>query len=283
MIIKSMARKSISFSQLLSYIDRPQETTAPLLHNFGGHSSSEQIRREFLHNAHLLPPRKNGNVLYHEVLSFAPQDREQLNPGALLDLTRRYLELRAPYALAYGRAHLDTANPHVHLVISANNVGSAKRLRLSKQSFRRVQQALERYQRERYPELGHSLAQEPRARKKERETRAEQERRRRGESTPCRKDVVRGVVLQELAASWSGPELYQRLLRHGLRLYRRGQTVGVADAQSGRRFRLKTLEVAKAFDDARRSWQLNPQQVTPSPDRSRGPPGQDERAPERGR
>ncbi|MDY7091806.1 MAG: relaxase/mobilization nuclease domain-containing protein [Acidobacteriota bacterium] len=267
-----MARKSISFGQLLSYIDRPQEASTPLLHNFGGHGSPEAIRREFLHNAHLLPPRKNGNVLYHEVLSFAPGDRDQLAPEDLTDLTRRYLELRAPYALAYGRAHFDADNPHVHLVISANNVGSSQRLRLSRREFRQVQQQLEQYQKQRYPQLSHSLAQGPRSRSKQHETRAEQERRRRGERAPSRKQVLCELIQQELSRSWSGAECYQRLLQQGLRLYQRGKTIGVEDLRSGRRYRLTTLGLAETFERARQAWRLAPELPNSSLDRSRAPP-----------
>ncbi len=139
----------------------------------------DQIRREFQANARLLPARKNGNILFHEVLSFSAADQEALSPSVLEALTRRYLEIRAPYALGYARAHFDSGNPHVHIVLSANNFASHRRLRLPKARFREIQMELERYQRQIFPQLQHSIAQKPRQTP---EKRAEQERRRRGAS-----------------------------------------------------------------------------------------------------
>ena len=86
-------------------------------------------------------------------------DRERVTPAILEDLTRRYLELRAPYALGYARAHLDTDSPHVHIVLSANNVDSSKRLRLSSPRFAAIKRDIERQQLAVYPELRHSQAQ----------------------------------------------------------------------------------------------------------------------------
>jgi len=256
MLLKSMARKTVSFGQLLDYCRAPQQTGTPLLHNL--HSDADDLaalRAEFHRNAHLLPPRRNGNILYHEILSFSAADATELSVAALEDLIRRYLEQRAPYALAYAQAHFDTACPHVHVLISANNVGSHRRLRLSKRAFRKVQRELERYQREHYPQLQHSLAQTPRSETRLSESRAEQERRRRGARQPSRKEEVRALLAGELAVTASGEDCYRRLLAHGFRLYRRGRTVGVEDLDHGRRYRLKTLGLAGAFEQARTDWQ----------------------------
>ncbi len=281
MIIKSMARKSVSFGQLLDYFSAPEKVGAALLHNL--HTQQDDpaaIRGEFNTNAHLLPPRKNGNVLYHEILSFGEGEGTALTPAVLADLTRRYLDLRAPYALAYAKAHYDTDCPHVHLLISANSVGSSRRLRLSKQRFREIQREVEAYQKERYPFLVNSLAQEGRSRRGVRATRPEQERRRRGDRSRSRKEAVREVISGELAVSRSGPDAYRRLLECGFRLYRRGKTVGVEDLEDCRRYRLKTLGLAETFERSLAGWRRLPEQLrslsgpSPSrllPERSPGP------------
>ena len=140
MMIKSMTRKTVSFGQLLDYFSAPEKTGSALLHNLLNRQDDlAAIRREFNSNAQLLPPRKNGNVLYHEILSFGGGDKPALTRTVQEDLTRRYLDLRAPYALAYAKAHYNTDCPHVHLLISANNIGAKQRLRLSKQRFRQIQ------------------------------------------------------------------------------------------------------------------------------------------------
>src|SRR5262249_36475067 len=139
MIVKSMSRKSPSFGQLLGYVNHPAEKGTAILQNF--RTTSEDLRKihsEFLENFHLLPHRKNGNVLYHEILSFSDLDRELITPSILEDLTRHYLSLRAPYALAYAKAHFNTGCPHVHLVISANDLGNTHRHRLTKAQFQKI-------------------------------------------------------------------------------------------------------------------------------------------------
>ena len=66
------------------------------------------ILAELLDNYRLLRKRKNGNALYHEILSFSSKDRPDLTPAILDDLTRQYIQLRCPDALVYAKAHLDT-------------------------------------------------------------------------------------------------------------------------------------------------------------------------------
>lgn len=275
MMIKSMARKSVSFGQLLDYFSAPEEAGPALLHNLQTRQDDPPaIRAEFNTNAHLLPPRRNGNVLYHEILSFGAGDGAALTPAILEDLTRRYLDLRAPYALGDAKAHFDSDCPHVQLLISANNVGSHQRLRLPKQRFREFQRELERYQKERYPFLSGSLAQERRPQRGVQETRSEQERRRWGDRKPSRKETVRELITGELAVAGSGPDFYRRLLSHGLRLYRRGMTIGVEDLEDCRRYRLKTLGLAESFDRTMTAWRRLLEQLReiPSPSRSRPEP-----------
>jgi hypothetical protein len=267
MIIKSMARKSKSFGQLLGYIDRPQEVGPALGHNLTSTvDDPAALRREFLVNSHLLPERRNGNILYHEVLSFAAADREHLSPTVLEAITRHYLEIRAPYALAYARAHFNAGNPHVHILLSANNVASRQRLRLSKTRFHAIKREMERYQQQHFPELRHSLVGFDRARDMARaQRRAESERQRRGETRLSQKERITRQVQAALSQSANGSECYRQLLREGLRLYRRGKTVGVEYVASGRRYRLKTLGLAESFARAQVEWREVPERLRSLP------------------
>lgn len=196
MLVKSMARKSPSFAQLLQYINAPEQKGEPWLQNFRTTTPDfDHLHGELLANARLLAKRKNGNILYHEVMSFSRFDRSQITTAMLEDLTRHHLSLRAPYALAYARAHLDTDHPHVHILLSANNVGSSRRLRLTKAQFRQIHAALEAYQRERYPELESSLVFGLSKGRRRKPSRPEQERERRlqreGRSEPSRTELDR--------------------------------------------------------------------------------------------
>ena len=161
MIIKSMSRKSPTFGQLLAYMTIPERVGPSISHNLNSDAGDlAAIHREFLENYRYLPRRKNGNVLYHEVLSFSDLDRPNVTPSIAEDLTRKYLDLRAPFALAYAQGHFHESEgecPHIHIMISANNRESTRRVSLSRAEFAKVKQRLEQYQKTHYPTLEHSV------------------------------------------------------------------------------------------------------------------------------
>jgi Relaxase/Mobilisation nuclease domain len=186
--------------------------------------------------------------MYHEILSIAADDRDQATEEMLNDLARQYLSTRAPDCLAYARAQFDTRNPHIHIMISAHRLDGGK-VRLSKFQFQNAKRQLERYQQEHYPELEHSLVQ---TRKNERTratiirtTPAEAERIRRertqGKATPTRKAQIRDQVRDIFTRSRTDAELIESLVSSGFVPYLRGNTPGVIEVASGRKYRLKTL------------------------------------------
>jgi len=264
-----MARKTVSFGQLLDYINAPPEKGAALLHNFGPTTESRSaLEAELLDNSRYLPSRKNGNVLYHEILSFSDLDRARVTPAVLENLTRAYLSLRAPSALAYGRAHFNTSCPHVHLLISANDLGSSRRKRLSRAEFERIKRDLERYQHEHYPTLTHSLVhsrteQPSRPRRKRREGERAHRHRAQGKQTLTRKEELRGLMLHALTKAVSGEQLLDLLAAEGIRLHCRGRTVTLEDGSqpSGRRYRLATLGIEEPFWKAVRQWEAIPDRL----------------------
>jgi hypothetical protein len=258
MIIKSMSRKTASFGQLLAYLNKPDRKGDALTHNLTSDGEDlGAVLGEFLANARLLPSRRKGNMLFHEVLSFAPADSPALGAGLIEDLTRRYLELRAPRALAYARAHFDAECPHVHIMISANNVASSRRLRVARSRFARIKRELERYQLERYPQLRHSVAHRDQGKARP-TSRKEDERwrrhRKQGTSWPSRKEILKAQVSTLLKESWSEADFVMRLGGIGQALYFRGGQAGVIDTETGRRYRLKTLGVDGEFSARRERW-----------------------------
>jgi len=258
-----MARKTVSFGQLLDYINAPREKGAALLHNFGPTTENRSaLEAELLDNSRYLPSRRNGNILYHEILSFSDLDRARITPAILEDFTRVYLSLRAPSALAYGRAHFNTSCPHVHLLISANDLGSARRSRLSRAEFERIKRDLEHYQRQHYPALAHSLVhpqddQPARQRRKRREGERAHRHRAQGKNAPSRKEELRVLMLRTLTKAPSGEELLVLLAAEGIRLHCRGKTVTLEDCSRppGRRYRLTTLGIEEPFWRAVRQWE----------------------------
>lgn len=249
-----MARKTASFSQLIDYFHEPiyDRKAITFAHNFYQCSEPEDVVAQFEHNATFLPKRSNGNYLYHEIIALpecpdVPRDKQI---RILLDLVQRYVELRCPRQLAYGRMHLDR-NLHFHLCISANEVRGRQRLWLSKGQFANIQAELERYRLEKYPELGErtfyqrqgqsALSPEigdapPKPRQRNREG---EYKRRTGLIT--RKEQIRRQLLPLFARAGSRDELEQTLRKCGFSLYHRGSQEGVIDQANGKRYRLKTL------------------------------------------
>ena len=158
-----------------------------------------------------------------------------------------YLSLRAPDQLAYGRLHIKTPKPHIHLMISANTVASPRRARLSRQAFQAARLQLENYKLERWPKLTERLFGHESYNRYLSGVKEEAVRRRTG----------RGTEREELAARLSGiftaakwwDELSVKLLGEGLKLYRRGKTWGVVDQASGRKHRLQKLGLEQDWSE----------------------------------
>ena len=274
MIIKSCRRKEPSFDQLLRYIaaEGKGEGTPPLLRNFPAATvpgSLDAVIGAFAENARHLPVRRNGNALYQEILSFHPDDAAALTPEILRDLAGRYLERRAPGAMACAAVHHDRAHPHIHLVIAANLPGRPQKLRLSRREFAAAKRELQAYQQERYPELRHSLvAPRPAGSPPAREplsaaafppaTAPEHARSRRlrqqDQPAPSRKELLRSELLQALTRAASREDFARLLQAAGIAVYERGGCpYGVISG--GRKYRFLTLGIAAALAAAETQWQ----------------------------
>lgn len=279
MIIKSLARKQPTFAQLVAYCRR-EEDGAPAARSLFGSvidyarrngaarvvlsrnlgvapDDRDAVIRAFENNFTLLPRRANGNALYHEVLSLTRTDgiAKERQVEMVRDIAAQYLKERAPNCLAYGVAHLDTLYTHVHLVISANEVGARTRYRLSRTQFAEAQRVAERYRLERYPELGRDTfyARDRGKDEKHRATEAALERR---TGQPSRREQIKRRIEALCRSAVSEAALTAAFREAGLTLYCRGSTWGVQDGQSKRKFRLKTLGVETAFAEAQMRWSL---------------------------
>jgi len=104
MVLRSISRKS-GIGQLIKYIAKNQEkSSGSLFWNLETNKDdTKSVENEFVRNNKYAPKRKNGNVIYHEIISFSKEDKEQLNEEILLDVAREYIELRSPNSLALAR------------------------------------------------------------------------------------------------------------------------------------------------------------------------------------
>lgn len=246
MIIKSMSRKVPSFGQLIGYIDRDDDAqTYTLRHNLMGRDQ-DHIRTEFETNGSLLQKRKNGVYLYHEIISISraeglsPEDQKD----RLYDIAQTYVDARCPENMVYGGLHADKDHSyHMHLMISSNRAGDAKRLRLTKAQFREIQIQTERHVLEKYPELEQKVAMEKQSDHGRKKGEAELERR--TGKRPKREEVLERVTVA-FDQSQDKQTLLDALGRENLELYIRGKTLGVIDHESGKKHRLKTLDLEMA-------------------------------------
>lgn len=180
-VIKSMSRKDSSFGQLVSYLHKEDPVfgqlvgyinkdsarsshVQTLLYNLPGVAPDDVngITQAFKDNDAFRRERKNGVVQYHEIISFSPKDRSILarDPKILMDIARKYLDLRAPHSLAIARPHFDEKHIHVHLMISGNHYQSSETSRVSQKAFEQVKHQLNEYQINLYPELSNSVIEE---------------------------------------------------------------------------------------------------------------------------
>lgn len=243
MIIKSMARKSASFNQLIDYFGyfNKRESVFGLTHNLYAHrEDAAAIVQEFESNHRHLKKRKNGNALYHEIIALDPDSRgtRKEKIAALRDLAQGYLQRRAPRQLAYGVIHTDTPYLHMHIVISSNEAGGSKRMRLPRREFNDIQRSIESYKLEKYPALGQEKYYNQERSSKRQTNRAQEMAR---HNRPATHKQQLHETLKRIFAEAQSPEQLKKYLHNiDLTLYARGRSVGV-QTDGGRRYRLATL------------------------------------------
>lgn len=267
MIIKSLGRKASNkmtggrvknpFMNLVRYMTRTgdgEKSQSVLWHGFYGHEgmSNDEIVAAFEENAKHLKERKNGNVLYHEILSFSAgySLQGEALTQAVTDIGQEYLRYRAPGQMAFGAIHYDTDHIHLHLMVSANGIGKREPVRLTKAQFAELQKAVEAFTLAKYPQLAQTRIYD-RDRPKERlKTQAHEQAMKSRTGEPSRKERIKSQLhgLFEQAASMA--ELEKRLEAEGLSLYQRGKSLGVVERLpdgSERRHRLATLGLAEHY------------------------------------
>ena len=242
MIIKSMSRKEPSFTQLVEYMsDEKSDRDYFLRHNVFARDPAD-IADEFRLNSEHLSKRKNGNYMYHEILSI---DTRKIGQGrevkeALRLLALAYVEKRCSRNLVFGALHQDHAEHlHYHLMISANQRDEKKRLRLTRADFEKAKREIEALAIEKYPELEQELliaapTEKKIERRKQRESRKAQEIEKRGGQLSKREALAEGIrLLMKLARNQM--EFESLLKEQGFEFYTRGKHVGVKKLDAGER------------------------------------------------
>lgn len=248
MIIKSMSRKTATFSALVAYVGRVQaaDHKFALRHNMFADNPDATVAA-FEANGRLLKARKNGVVMYHEIISITRSKGLDMDAQkqALRRIALDYVQKRAPRCMAYGMLHDDHSHHlHYHLVISANEHGENRRHSLTRQQFRQVQLDMEKHVLANFPELQQKVAMGKRAGAKQSQAGAEMKRR------TGRKPQIDVLVFRAtsiFAAAQNSEQLFKLLTDARLELYTRGKAIGLTDLEHGRNHRLETLGLLPAY------------------------------------
>ncbi len=225
MIIKSMSRKSKSFSQLYDYLTRDTSSFTFSRNTFNNSQNKKEFVNEFYNNARHLQEARGKVYMYHEVLSLeANKLSHERQKEILQDLAQKYLLGRANNHLAFGVIHEEKNNMHVHLMISANEIEGERRIRLSKKEFSQIQKELENYKNQKYKELNQSsLYQDKKDLSKDKQK--EQELKNRG--TKSIRDIIKEELEKTFKNATSSTYLENHLNSLGYKIYTRGKTQGI--------------------------------------------------------
>jgi len=247
-----MSRKSKSFSQLYHYMKKGSSRNSEydfLTHNIYARKDKD-IVTEFSKNARRLKARKNGNYLYHEIISITKSSQLTLEQEKqrLFDIVQQYIQKRCQHNLVTGYLHDEKKNNcHFHLMISSNEIDSYKNQRLTKYEFDTVKKDTEKYVIETYPELEQDiLINAPYTPKKKRQSNKAGEVQRQGGRLD-KKEKITQTLRDIFSKSRSMNDVFNFLSEQNIEMYNRGKTIGFITQHDQKKYRLKTLGLEEAF------------------------------------
>lgn len=207
-------------------------------------NNKKELVNEFMDNTKHLSKSRGKVYLYHEVISLENTTLDlEKSQNILFDLASKYINLRASNHLIYWTIHNDTNNPHIHLVISSNEIEWNKRVRLSKKVFWLIQEELENYKNEHYKELEQSNIYN-KSKIHSKSKRIEQEIKHKRKKVP-KKELIKEELNQIFARSQSIKALENTLKLSNYKLYENGSTLWVI--YEDKKYRLKTLGLEKEY------------------------------------
>jgi len=189
MIIKSKSRKTNSFKQLLEYIvydkGRVPDGKHPFIisHNVEGDTIPKWIQSFESNEKYRRRKQKNSNMVLHEIVSFHDRDTKHLTENKLFEFAQTYIEQRNPHGMYIVVPHVKDDHWHFHVCGSPLEYRSGKSLRMSQKQFKELKLTMQAFQKERFPELTHSVVKHGRNKeKRKRRSRAERNTRKRNKN-----------------------------------------------------------------------------------------------------
>jgi hypothetical protein len=252
MIIKSLSRKSPTFGQLAAYMSSEKSDERFDLYRNCFSRSHADIATEFFENSSGLAKRKNGNYLYHEIISISVEDGTATprHKECLQEIVDSYVDARCPNNMVYGCLHEDHSNNlHYHLMISANERGERGRTRLSRAHFDTIKRKLEEHVLAHYPELKQKELIGANKQGEKMSRKAGEVQRRLGELP--KRDEVKLTIAEAMNQTSSMNNFHFFLEERGYRFYVRGKNYGVEVAHedgSSKKYRFSTLGLHDDFE-----------------------------------
>lgn len=212
-------------------------------HNLRGDSIDEYIK-EFQDNERQRIYTSSRQVaMHHTVLSWGDADAEKITDEMLHDLANKYIELRGENNLYLGTVHRekdDVNHVHLHLAMSATRLDGISS-RIPKDVFQEIKIKLQEYQKEKYPELSHSLPKHRHSNEKEVGNEAEKNIKRNERALD--KDVLQKCLDETYKISTSREDFLSKLQALGHEPYfRNGKFQGVKfEGEHNFKFRISRL------------------------------------------
>lgn len=225
-----------------------------MTHNINGEGGINQWINSYLVNeSKRVFKRRSNNVVNHVILALGAQDANKITPEILKDLTQKYIEYRGNQGIYLASPHWNKEHLHIHICESGLEYESGMSMRMSKPEFARLKQSIERYQREQYPFLEHSLVNHGKGLEKEISDREAQLNIRK--VTLSRKQIIKNILSENLPNSANLNELKTTLEGHGIKIYQRGGKIYGVEFE-GRNHRFDNLGFAEQINELKKREEL---------------------------
>jgi Relaxase/Mobilisation nuclease domain. len=263
-ILKTLSRKS-NTGQLVQYIFRyifkeekknlesSKDKPFILRHNIRSRSLKGFIREFRENESFRLVHRKDSVKLFHTILSFSNKDKEHITDKMLKDLFKKFVAERGSNCLYAGTKHFDKDHIHLHISVSGTQL-NGRSSRVTKQKLHHIKIELDKYQKQKYPQLVNSLPEHGKGKKISKEDvlqtiKAERQ---------TGKETLMSAVEKTFATSKSKYHFLSQLIKIGLEpYYRNGRLQGLKYQRKKFRLgrlgfdesKLKSLDKVKSLED----------------------------------
>lgn len=215
-----------------------QNKIAPIVikNNIRARSVNGYIREFEANEKFRLHTRKDSVLAFHTILSFSALDSKHLDAKVLKDIAEHYISLRAEQSLVVGAVHRDRDHTHIHLIQSGVQYCTGVSNRISRQQFQELKVAMQEYQKEKYPQLVHSMPEHGKSKNGTTKERGSEKNIKSERSLD--KNILLGLLETTYATSSSKEHFLSQLQEQGhLPYFRNGRLQGIK-FEGERKFRI---------------------------------------------